>query len=830
MLEIRNVTKIYRSKNGNAVKALDNVSITFPETGMVFILGKSGSGKSTLLNVIGGLDGYDNGEFIIKGKSSKEFGASDFDAYRNTFIGFIFQEYNILDDFTVGANIGLALELQGKKATNEKISGILEQVEMLEYAKRKPNELSGGQKQRIAIARALVKDPEIIMADEPTGALDSNTGKQIFDTLKELSKTKLVIIVSHDRDFAEQYGDRIIEMKDGNILSDITKHRVAAKSVSSGILQMNDNLLRIEKGYQLTAKDLELINAYLREQPAEILISGDSRINDGVRNTAGISSDNTSAVFKDTDEKTDVKVKTYDKKNTKFIRSRLPFKNAFKIGSSSLGHKKFRLTVTIFLSLIAFALSGFADTLGAYNKVVAATDSIIDSNVKNASFSLGLKHTWNYADGDSDYSYYSTAMNDDDIKMLRDRTGLNFIPVFNGTAGDNWGGNKISLSGMMLSSDKIAAGTAYTGELYGFTVLNDQDVSSLNFTLTGKMPSAKDEIVITKHVCDQFNAAGFSNSRYNEKITAGNLQIDAAGGSNSIIGKHLTVQMTGMSYDFVISGVMDTVFDTVRYADYIPGDKAIQQDIDEELDIMDMMMQKELENTLEYGFHGLGYIHQEKLDEMAENMKYNLGAYNSVGSYMNNWNIIVRMPAGNDNQGISKEIVIEKPMGDMYISEDRYLLNIYRVGTSADIPAVGEITWFDGRTNNTLAANEIIVHENIYSSLSSEADVTDRVNDALMAIYGKTTSERDEVAGSLIELVRTLEGEKYVNNWLETQFADKRDELYAKWLEADRGILPDTEKDPESGIEIELPECSDDELKEFFKNKYYSLIDSYLWN
>ena len=117
MLEIRNVTKIYTSKAGNSVKALDNVSVTFPETGMVFILGKSGSGKSTLLNVIGGLDGCDNGEFIIKGKSSKQFGGSDFDAYRNTFIGFIFQEYNILDEFTVGANIGLALELQGKKAT-----------------------------------------------------------------------------------------------------------------------------------------------------------------------------------------------------------------------------------------------------------------------------------------------------------------------------------------------------------------------------------------------------------------------------------------------------------------------------------------------------------------------------------------------------------------------------------------------------------------------------------------------------------------------------------------------------------------------------------------
>ena len=143
MLEVKNLKKVYKTKNGTDVNALDGVSLRFPETGMVFLLGKSGSGKSTLLNVIGGLDGYDEGEFIIKGKSSKSFAGSDFDAYRNTFIGFIFQEYNVLDDFTVGANIGLALELQGKKATNDKINGILAQVDMLDYAKRKPNELSG---------------------------------------------------------------------------------------------------------------------------------------------------------------------------------------------------------------------------------------------------------------------------------------------------------------------------------------------------------------------------------------------------------------------------------------------------------------------------------------------------------------------------------------------------------------------------------------------------------------------------------------------------------------------------------------------------------------
>jgi len=233
MLEIRNVTKVYRSKTGEEVRALDNVSVSFPESGMVFILGKSGSGKSTLLNVMGGLDSTDNGEFVIMGKSSNDFVGSDFDAYRNTFIGFIFQEYNILDDFTVGANIGLALELQGKKATDEAINGILAQVDLLEYAKRKPNELSGGQKQRVAIARALVKDPQIIMADEPTGALDSKTGVQVLSLLKHVcaAYSATVVIITHNASIAP-LGSRVIRIKNGGIESvELNEHPASVEDI-----------------------------------------------------------------------------------------------------------------------------------------------------------------------------------------------------------------------------------------------------------------------------------------------------------------------------------------------------------------------------------------------------------------------------------------------------------------------------------------------------------------------------------------------------------------------------------------------------------------------
>ena len=160
MLELKNITKTYQPKNGAPVQALKDVTLSFEDKGMVFVLGKSGSGKSTLLNIIGGLDFADSGEISIDGKSTKQFKEKDYDAYRNTYIGFVFQEYNILNEFTVGENISLALELQNRKGEKQKVEEILKEVDLEGYADRKSNELSGGQRQRVAIARAIIKRAE----------------------------------------------------------------------------------------------------------------------------------------------------------------------------------------------------------------------------------------------------------------------------------------------------------------------------------------------------------------------------------------------------------------------------------------------------------------------------------------------------------------------------------------------------------------------------------------------------------------------------------------------------------------------------------------------
>ena len=221
MLSLKHVTKKYKFGK-KEVCALNDVSVDFPAHGMVFILGKSGSGKSTLLNVAGGLDCPDSGEISVGEQNGENFYNSDDDTYRNGYVGFVFQDYNLLNDFDVGYNIALALRLRGRKDTKRDVANVLERVGLCGYEKRKIATLSGGEKQRVAIARALVKDPKIILADEPTGALDSENGSQTLDLLKSLSADRLVIVVSHDRDFAAAYGDRIIELSDGKIISDNT--------------------------------------------------------------------------------------------------------------------------------------------------------------------------------------------------------------------------------------------------------------------------------------------------------------------------------------------------------------------------------------------------------------------------------------------------------------------------------------------------------------------------------------------------------------------------------------------------------------------------------
>lgn len=263
MLSLKNVKKSYTTGEFTQ-QALKGISLDFRKSEFVAILGASGSGKTTLLNIIGGLDRYDSGDLIINHKSTKQFKEQDWDAYRNNCIGFIFQSYNLINHINILDNVEMSMTLSGVNSSERKKRALeaLEKVGLKEHAHKKPNQLSGGQMQRVAIARALVNNPDIILADEPTGALDSETSIQIMDLIKEIAQDKLVIMVTHNPDLAQQYASRIVEMKDGMMINDsnpisekeVNKEKFQIKKTAMSFitaLKLSFNNIKTKKGRTL---------------------------------------------------------------------------------------------------------------------------------------------------------------------------------------------------------------------------------------------------------------------------------------------------------------------------------------------------------------------------------------------------------------------------------------------------------------------------------------------------------------------------------------------------------------------------------------------------
>ncbi len=257
MLEIKNIKKEYNT-DGFKQKALDNVSVNFRECEFASILGPSGSGKTTFLNIIGGLDHYDSGDLIINGISTKRFKNADWDSYRNHRIGFVFQSYNLIGHQTVLSNVKLALTLSGisKSEATERAKKALKEVGLENHINKRPNQLSGGQMQRVAIARALVNNPDIILADEPTGALDSETSIQIMNVLKKISKNKLVIMVTHNPELANKYSNRIINLKDGKIISDSNPYKEKDKNNEEDKSKQNKTKMKFLTALSLSFNNL----------------------------------------------------------------------------------------------------------------------------------------------------------------------------------------------------------------------------------------------------------------------------------------------------------------------------------------------------------------------------------------------------------------------------------------------------------------------------------------------------------------------------------------------------------------------------------------------
>ena len=255
MLELVNIVKHYGTGNAT-VAALDGVDLIFGQSGFVSVLGPSGCGKTTLLNIIGGLDKYTSGDLVINGKSTKNFSDSDWDSYRNNSVGFVFQNYNLIPHLNVVENVELALTLSGipESVRKSKAKEALSKVGLADQLKKRPNQLSGGQMQRVAIARALVNDPDIILADEPTGALDSGTSVQIMELLKEISQERLIVMVTHNNEIANRFSTRIIRLLDGKVTSDT--NAVDLEANASTVFSMKKSSMSFLTSLKLSFRNL----------------------------------------------------------------------------------------------------------------------------------------------------------------------------------------------------------------------------------------------------------------------------------------------------------------------------------------------------------------------------------------------------------------------------------------------------------------------------------------------------------------------------------------------------------------------------------------------
>ena len=387
MLELKGINKTYISKKSSSTKALIDINLKFNNKGLVFIVGSSGSGKSTLLNVIGSLDKYDSGDLIIDGKSTKKFKNKDFDYYRNNYIGFIFQDFNIIDDYNIIDNINLPLKLQNKKRDS---TDLLKKLGIEDLCKRKPNELSGGEKQRVAIARALIKDPKIILADEPTGNLDSKNSKSIMDLLKEISKDRLVIVVSHDLELAKTYNDRIIEISDAFVIKDSD----------------NKNIINDDK--------------YISK------------------------------------------------------KSKLPFKDIFKLGFKSLNNKKSKLIFSIILMTFSTIFLSIMFSIKTYAPLKNHSKLLKDNNINT----LEIKR---YYHNEFDNLFFKT-LNKNKLNEIESKFNLKGSPMY------SLRGEEDIVKLLKINSDEV--------------ILAEIIESDFDKKIIGNFPSNLNEILITKPIAD----------------------------------------------------------------------------------------------------------------------------------------------------------------------------------------------------------------------------------------------------------------------------------------------------------------------------------------
>lgn len=531
MLNIRNICKTYHV-GSTEIKALNNVSIDLPEKGLVFILGKSGSGKTTLLNIIGGLDRPDSGELLFYGKNIVEFTEREYDSYRNSSLGFIFQDYNVLEEFSVEENIALAIELQGHKRNEDKIRSILEQVELFGFEKRKVNTLSGGQKQRIAIARALIKDPKLILADEPSGALDSETGKQIYNILKKLSEEKLIIVVSHDLDFAQRYADRIITLKDGAIIRDKKRGGNSLNNEwnSRKIEYYEENL---RKGTECPVQLIKKITSYVKEYNGQINVvcNGDElyikRLEPIVFSESVCESEHIPEI-----------------KAPILTATKFPAKYAAKIGLSNIKQKPIRFILTVLLTTVSLVLFSVLSTFVTYNSNSVLFNAILNSDYSYLKFDKKYYSTDNSS---GERNTHNTRFAPNDIIRIKDECGTVPYGVMRF--------NDINLKNNITQAE---ISLYYSLDIDGFCELDPSNISTSWQLVCGKYPQSSYEIMITDYTFESIKNVGEINVR-GETVVISDYE--------DMLGIELDFNGADGVVGYVISGIIEVGDIPIQYND-----------------------------------------------------------------------------------------------------------------------------------------------------------------------------------------------------------------------------------------------------------------------
>ena len=387
LIDIKRLNKTYKTTGGVTHRALANINLRFGDKGLVFIVGKSGSGKSTLLNMLGALDRYDSGTITVGGRDLGRLGARDLDNYRNTMIGFIFQEPNLIENLSVLKNVKLTLDLQKAPDASGTAKRALASVGLADKADTNVQDLSGGQRQRVSIARAIAKDPQILLADEPTGALDSATGESITALLKEISKDRLVIVVTHDMETATKCGDRIIEIKDSKVYRDIMPRPAGYVESKADISFISDVIVKVAPGERFDDAVAGKLNAIVGESGCKTFVNVDTDKN----KMKALFPNLREAIDADSARLTEegeleykgrfVPFETADTEQTSIAlkKGRLPLHNAVYFGFNNLKHRTVRLIFTIMMTVISLGLFGFVQTINMFDRNAAVARATVES-------------------------------------------------------------------------------------------------------------------------------------------------------------------------------------------------------------------------------------------------------------------------------------------------------------------------------------------------------------------------------------------------------------------------------------------------------------------